>query len=161
MVRAIGSWIALGVVVLVITGCTRPQAEREDDYGPLFQDDPLYFRLNAKSEVQLNNRWVNVFNEQGTVRNYLRKQAERYQQYFENEGVNLQPCPDARQANVIFPTEVIIEPEPKTKAGTVLCIQRLCKEYGFFRFTIKQPEVDEAAAAAAEERPAVDPVIRE
>jgi hypothetical protein len=142
------SFFALGLAVLILAGCGPQQASEEDrEYAPLFQDDPLYFRLNAKSEVHLHDRWINVFNEQGTIRNYLRKQAERYTTYFENEGKNLTPCPDATKAKVVFPTEVIIEPEPKTKAGTVLCIQRLCKEYGFFRFTIKQPEVDEVEAA--------------
>jgi hypothetical protein len=128
--------------LLALAGCAQQQASDEGEYDQLFQDDPLHFKLNAKSEVFLHNRWVNVFNEQGTLRNHLRKEAERYQQYFENEGTALQSSPESRQAKVIFPTEVVIEPEPKTKAGTVLCIQRLCKEYGFFKFTIKLPEVD-------------------
>lgn len=131
------------VGLVIACGCMNPQAPTDEIVvQPISPDEPVCFRINTKGEVQLNKRWVNVFNEQGRVRDYLRRLAELHRGHYESEGTTLPVVRRAGLEITVLPTPVVLEPEAKTKAGTVLAMRRLCAEAGFvnLRVTVREEQ---------------------
>lgn len=108
-------------------------------------DTPFVVRLNAESQIFIHDRWVDLYTEQGTFRNYLRKQADRYRQACADEGVALiqqrQPS-SLSPLKEYLPTEVIIEALPGTKAGSISHVQRAAHEHGFMKFRVQVVETN-------------------
>jgi hypothetical protein len=122
--------------MLIAVGCGQESALRtpaEDDLL-LTPDTPLVVRLNDKSQMWIDGRWVDLFGQQSIVKNYFRRQAGRFQQMCTEYGEELIKCgPNAREW---LPTQVFIEIEPKTKVGSISYVERIAKEFGFGRFQV-------------------------
>lgn len=147
-------WMGIIASTLIfVIGCAeRPKLAVEEDVA-VASDTPLVLRLNGKSQVFLHNRWVDLYSEQGTFRNYLRKQSDRYRQACEEEGVNLiKPTRRLKTDPVkeFLPNDVLIEVEQATKAGSVSYVKRVANEYGFTRFKVQMIEQGESEQASAQ-----------
>ncbi|MCS6975636.1 MAG: hypothetical protein NZM31_01330 [Gemmatales bacterium] len=139
------SWYrpSLFIVVCVLSGCAfKPDEKEQYTFPPVSADDPVCFRINTKGEVEINKRWVNVFNEQGRVRDYLEQLAAAHREHYESEGTTLPTVRRLGKSVIIIPSPIVLEPEAKTKAGTVLAMRRLCNEAGFVnvRVTVRDAE---------------------
>jgi hypothetical protein len=133
------TWV-LGLLACLAAGCGQQATTLVEDDPPITSDTPLVLRINDKSQIFLHQRWVDLYVEQGTVRNYLRKQAERYRQACAEEGVALI---QQRQTTTLsplkeyLPTEVVLEVMPKSKAGSISHVKRVAHEYGFTKFRVE------------------------
>lgn len=133
----------IGLVLVLSVGCAERPTQVVEEEPAINADTPLVLRLNSKSQIFLHNRWVDLYSEQGTVRNYFRKQSDRYREACEEEGVALiKPKEHLKRdvAKEFFPNDVLIEVEPMTKAGSISYVQRVAHEYGFTRFKVQVPE---------------------
>ncbi len=126
------------LIAVLLSGCTL-QPEGKDDFSlqPVSPDEPVCFQINTKGEVNINNRWLNVFNEQGRVRDYLERLAAFHREHYENEGTTLPTVRRLGKSVVIIPSRIVLEPDAKTKAGTVLAMRRLCSEAGFVNVEVR------------------------
>lgn len=133
------SWHRPGMflIAVVLSGCAlRPEGSEEFSFQPVSTDEPVCFRINTKGEVNINNRWINLFNEQGRVRDYLERLASLHREHYENEGTTLPTVRRLGRSVVVIPSRIVLEPDAKTKAGTVLAMRRLCNEAGFVNIEV-------------------------
>jgi hypothetical protein len=126
-------------LVLLLPGCKPHDAAAEDD-GPPHPDTPLVLRLNAKGQVELRKRWVDVLLDSHKVNKYLRLKAQQVREQYE---YYQEPMPKTRiglKDVVVLPTEVVIEVQQGASPSHAQFLERTCHEFGFVRTRIAWPD---------------------
>jgi hypothetical protein len=72
------------------------------------------------------------------VDEYLSRKARRYKALYVEHGIEREKHRVNGECILVFPTEVIIEPQVRTKAGAISRLTRMCRDHGFFKVTIQR-----------------------
>ncbi len=128
-----GWWLAL----LLVAGCSQAEAKPAWDDPYPDPDTPLEFTMNAKGQVHLRGRWVDVFGEYATVKDYLRERRDAYHQVYQQREIALPVVQQGRRQQEYIPITVKIEVDPQTKSGMLGSLKRMCREVGFIQFEVR------------------------
>lgn len=128
------------LVMLACAGCMNPVQPLAEDDSPVTPETPLHFKLDAKNRVYIKDRWVELFSEHTQLVEYLKNRQEHYQHAFDQFEIGLRRVQRRSKVTSLYPVEVIIEVEAKTRSGAISALKRVCREHGFVTFTIKAPE---------------------
>jgi len=135
-------WSLVGGLLIIwavsLPGCGWEAAD-EDTLPPVVGDEPLRFKMNSKGDVLINKRWLSVFNDRSRLNEYFRKLADSYRE--SNEGEATQTAINRRTGEkmVLVPTQIVLEVEANTKAGSIQAFQRICGENGFLNIRVQVP----------------------
>lgn len=134
------------VLIVVVAGCARTDYGRLEEGVYLDIDTPLEFRLNAKNQVWLKDRWHDLFGQQAHLRSYLQTCSTTLQERFAAREIPLAKRRLAGREVTLLPVPVIVEVDAKTKSGALSAFRRVCREYGFVDVVVKP--TDEHLAAS-------------
>ena len=139
--------LVLLLSLLATAGCTdrttRGETALIEDATPVTPDEPLVLALNSRSQVKLANRWFDLYSDQAMIDDYLGRKAQQYRQMHKDYGIPREKKMIRGECVLVFPVEVIIEPELRTKMGSILRLTRMCNDHGFMKVQMRR-EGDES-----------------
>jgi hypothetical protein len=141
--------IAVLCLPAAVPGCTEHAGKKIDvmlveDDTLLTPDTPIILPLNAQNQVKLYDHWYDIYTETAQVDEFLSRKARRYKAMYAEFGIERERRRVGGECILVFPVDVIIEPQPRTKVGAISRLNRMCREHGFYKVSVQREWEDEA-----------------
>jgi hypothetical protein len=137
--------LALGLVCMIgsIPGCADYSNRKVDittieDDAVLTPDTPIILPLNSQNQVKLYDHWYEIYGDAAQVDEFLARRARRYKALYVEHGIEREKKMVNGECILVYPVEVIIEPQARARTGAVSRLTRMCNEHGFYNVRVRR-----------------------